>query len=225
MCVGDVAVPPIILASPDRLGTAERLLVDAGRRVGLDVTLLRYSHKRCQAGVDTGEVDALFLSAIPTNLAAYGFPRQGGGSLDAQRRATRVTVIWIKRARDDYDWNGQQLEGERPGMAVGVRSGFRMGRDAAEKLGFRAEESAANARQSLRQLQVGRVDAVLGIQQEYEAVLRMPEFKDLQVMTKPLAVVDYYAAVRRDLPPQQQSRADAWWHEIAKLRDTAPYRE
>lgn len=224
VCVGDIPVPPFILAQTDQQGITERLLVDAGRRAGLAVALLRHPHKRCQKEIDSGEVDALFLSAIPANLDAYGFPMRQG-ALDVSRRATRVTVVWIKRAADEFDWDGRALKGAGPSTLVAVRAGFRLGRVAAQGLGLQVDEAAFNAQQTLRKLQARRVDLVLAIQQEYESLLQLPEHGGLQALSRPLSNVDYYAVVRKNLPADQQAQVEAWWNEIGQLRDSAAYRE
>lgn len=223
VCVGDIAVPPFVLATPGRLGTAERLAIEAGRAAGLNVSLLRLPHRRCQLMVESGEADAVFLSAVPRNLERYGFPMREG-QVDAALRAARVRIIWVRRMDQSLSGEaaGLRVDGRPPAeLLVGIRSGFRFGAAQAEQLGMKLDDSAFHATQLLRKLQARRFDVVMSIYEEVAPLLEQPEFGDLVAVSPPLLQLDYYLAVRRELPAAAQQRVRRWWQAIGRLRDAS----
>lgn len=223
VCLPDLVAPPYLSGDPARPGIVERLLVDGGRRAGLDVQLLRSPAKRCAAELEGGVADASVAAAIATNRARFLFPLRDGQP-DVDRRLARIHMVWIKRADSTLDWDGQRLTGlgDEPPL-VGTRLGLGVAADAVRALGLTPDDAALSTRQLLAKLQARRIDLAVSLQYDAEYELRQPEFAGLAMLARPLRASNFYPVLRRSSSAAQLARAEAWWSEIARLRELPAY--
>lgn len=230
VCVTDLQVPPYLNNDPARPGVSERLLIDAGRRVGLTVELLRYPIRRCRLLFDGGALEAVIAAPIAANLLTAQFPMKEG-VVDAERRVVRLAVVWVKRNDSSLGWDGRQVTGLAPAAApplVGVRGSARFTTEAVQSLGLGVDDAALNSRQLLAKLAAGRVDLAIGLREDLEPLLRERERNAerpaLQMLAKPLLVSDFHVALRQGASEAERRLAEAWWTEIGRLRELPDYR-
>lgn len=222
VCLPDLVAPPYLGEDASRPGIVERLLVDGGRRAGLSVQLRRSPARRCVSELESGEADASVAASFADNLARYRFP-QREGALDVSRRLARINMVWIKRVDSVADWDGQRLTGLDGPPVVGTRLGMRFAAEALRVLGLTPDDAALSTRQLLAKLQARRIDLAVSLQYDAEYELRQPEFAGLVMLGKPLQVTSFYPVLRRLPSPAQLARAEAWWSEIARLRELPAY--
>ncbi|HLO93260.1 MAG TPA: hypothetical protein VK195_02995 [Burkholderiaceae bacterium] len=228
VCVGDVPVPPFLSGDPKHPGTTERLMIDAGRRVGLDVELLRWPARRCFEQMRLGKVEAGVGAAIAINMQEFdfpgfpGFPGSPGG--DPAMRVARAAIVLIKRRDAVVDWDGRQLEAP-PGrqLRVGARTGFRAAIEAVRRLGLELAPSSNQSLHVLRMLQLDRLDLAILVREEAQVLLARPEFSDLVQMDPPLLTTDFYVMTIRQLPAGQRQQVQRWWELMAQWRDLPAY--
>ena len=224
VCISDAAVPPLLNNDPANLGLAERVLMEAGREVGLSTILLRYPSARCRALMTTDQIDALVAAPTARNTADFEFPRKAG-AVDASRRLARINLVWVKRMDSPYEWQHGALVGGMPSaVLVGTRASLTAASEPLQALGFRVDPVAANTRQMLRKLAGKRIDLGLAIQEEVAAAMQDPALQDLVVLPQSFSSVDFYAAVRQQLSPEMRTKVEAWWSAIAHVRDLPKYR-
>lgn len=227
VCLPDLQAPPYLNNSAQRPGVTERLLLDAGEAAGLAVQLSRQPIRRCRQLLALGQVEAVLAAASPANQALGLFPLRQG-SADAQRRVAQLRLVWVRRAGSPLDWDGHQLLGRTPGAApllVGVRRSMEAAGELVQELGLRVDDGAFGTAQLLEKLAAGRVDLVLGLEEEMRQALRAPELRArLQLLPRPLRQLDFYAVLAPGLTPPARRLGERWWDEIARLRDLPPYR-
>lgn len=223
VCVGDVPVPPFLSGDPNHPGITERLLLDAGRQVGLQIELLRWPARRCYEQMRLGVVEAGVGAAVAANLQEFDFP--GGAQADPQFRIARTAILLVKRQDSAIVWDGRQLEGPGGGsLRIGARAGFRAGIEAIHRLGHELTPGPNQTVQLLRMLQVGRLDLAVVVQEEAETLLARREFSGLSVLAPPLLISDFYIMTIRQLPETQRQLVKRWWEQIAQWRDLPAYR-
>lgn len=221
VCVPDAPFPPYLNNDPARLGVAERLMVEAGRRAGLQIQFERLPYQRCAALVRSATLEALVAPAVAAESPGLLFPRRGT-ELDAQRLLARVALVWLKRPDSALQWDGRQVQGLEPGAAVGMRSGMVAGVGRLQELGLKVDASARDADQLLRMVSGGRVAAGVILEAELRGA---PEaLGDLRRLERPLLVEQYYAAASAQLTPAQPSQLAEWWRQIGLLRDSIALR-
>lgn len=224
VCLPDVAVPPYLSADPAHPGLIERRLVDAGRRAGLDVRLERMPSKRCIAQLERGQFEASIAAPIPANLARFLFPLLQGQP-DGTRRLARVNLVWVKRRDSALDWDGRQLSGSASSAPlVGTRLGMGVLAESVRDLGLPLDDAALGTQQLLAKLSAGRVELVLALEHEVAPLLAGPGHADLVMLARPRQTSSFYPVLRRSLGPAQLAQAQAWWAEIARLRELPDYR-
>lgn len=227
VCLPDLQAPPYLNNTPQRPGVTERLLVDAGAAAGLAVQLSRQPIRRCRQLLALGQIEAVLAAASPANQSLGLFPLRQG-SADVQRRVAQLRLVWVRRAGSPLDWDGRQLLGQAPASApplVGVRRSMEAVSELVQELGLRVDDGAFGTTQLLEKLAAGRIDLVLGLEEEMRQALRAEALRErLQLLPRPLRQLDFYAVLAPGLTPQERRLGERWWDEIARLRDLPPYR-
>lgn len=223
VCVGDVPVPPYLSGDASRPGVTERLMVDAGRQIGLQVELLRWPARRCFEQMRLGKVEAGVGAAIPANTQEFDFPGSPGG--DPQMRVARTSIVLVKRQDAVVNWDGRHLEMPHASPPrLGARAGFRAGTEAVRRLGLELTPGPNQALHVLRMLQLGRLDLAVLVHEEADALLARPEFSNLTQLEPPLLVSDFFVMTIRQLPEAQRQQVQRWWELMAQWRDLPAYR-
>lgn len=225
VCVTDLLLPPYLNADPAHLGVAERMLVDAGRQVGLSVQLLRYPMKRCGAMMDSDSADALLASPTPGNLARFEFPMKAG-AVDANRRLARINLVWVARADAAFDWNGHALAGSKASdsVLVGTHLGMPAAYERLQAQGFKVDATSSTIAQLMQKVMAGRIDLAVSLQEEVELALHDPALAPLVMLPRAFLTSDFYTVVRKPLAPEMREIVEAWWTAIGRLRELPDYR-
>jgi hypothetical protein len=220
VCLPDAAFPPYLLNDAKQLGLSERLMRDAGERAGLAVQFSRLPIARCRALVQQGQLDALIAPEAGAALPGLRFPRQSE-AVDPARRLVEVRFHWVQRSDAAWRWEAGALKAFPPDGRVGMRQGYLGGVNAVKALGLELEQSAVSAPQVLGMLRHGRVEAVAMMDMELEPALQQVGTAGLRVLSPPFLQERYYAATSQ---ASDAALAEAWWKQIALLRDTGAYR-
>ncbi|MBB2483860.1 hypothetical protein H5407_01325 [Mitsuaria sp. WAJ17] len=223
VCVGDVPVPPFLSGDASRPGIIERLMVDAGRQLGMQVELLRWPARRCFEQMRLGKVEAGVGAAVASNLQEFDFP--GNPSGDPQLRVARTAIVLIKRQDAVVHWDGQRLEMPHASpVRVGARAGFRAATEAVRRLGLEPTQGPNQPLHVLRMLQLGRLDLAVLVHEEASTLLARQEFSNLTQLEPPLLVSDFFVMTIRQLPEAQRQQVQRWWELMAQWRDLPAYR-
>lgn len=223
VCVGDVPVPPFLSGDANHPGVTERLMVDAGRQIGLQVELLRWPARRCFEQMRLGKVEAGVGAAIPSNMQEFDFP--GSPSGDPQMRVARTSIVLVKRQDAVVTWDGRRLEMPHASpMRLGARAGFRAATEAVRRLGLELTPGPNQSLHVLRMLQLGRLDLAVLVREEADTLLTRPEFSNLTQLEPPLLISDFYVMTIRQLPEAQRQQVQRWWELMAQWRDLPAYR-
>lgn len=220
VCVGDQPVPPYVLNDPKHLGRAERLLVEAGRSIGMNVMLQRYPNKRCRASLSSGDSDMTLGGPTPENLAEWRFPMKAGIP-DPDQAVAHINLIWVRRSDSQLDWDGKQLTGAPAGKAlvVGTRAGQLLATNALRHLSVQVDDTAHTPKQLLRKLVGNRVDLVLGLQEELEVALADPEVQSSVVLPRALRRNDYFAVISQLHLSANFATAERLWAAMGRMRN------
>ncbi|HEY8876360.1 MAG TPA: hypothetical protein VIN03_02280 [Roseateles sp.] len=220
VCLPDIDAPPYIHHDANRPGIFNRLLADAGREAGLQVTLLRLPSARCRQALARGEADAMPLPAIPTYLETMDFPIGPHGQLDSAARLGRIQFLLLRRRGEAADWDGQHLI--PAGIVVGVRRGVTTLTEKLQGLGVAFDDKASANEQLLAKLLAKRIDMAAMSREEYLALAAgQPAIEALPL---PLISTDLYLAVSRQLPEPTRERIAGWREQLSRLRDQPAYR-
>lgn len=223
VCVGDVPIPPYLGGDPKHLGVTERLMMDAGKQVGLPIELVYWPARRCFEQMRLGHLEAGIGAAIPTNLKEFDFPGSPEG--DPQMRVARTSIVLVKLQEADIRWDGRQLalpSGQKPRLSA--RAGFRAGIEAIHRLGLELTPGPNQSAQVLQMLKRGRLDLAVLVQEEADMLLARPEHAGLVRVEPPLLVTDFYVMTIHQLPQSQRQLVRRWWELMAQWRDLPAYR-
>jgi ABC-type amino acid transport substrate-binding protein len=220
VCLPDIDAPPFLHRDTSRPGIFNRLLIDAGREAGLQVTILRLPSARCRLALNTGEADAMTLPAVPAYLDELDFPLNPQGQPDVAARLGRLQFLLLRRRGEAaLDWDGVRLS--KPGLVVGIRRGVTTLVDRLHGLGVTVDDQAFAVDQLLAKLQARRIDLAAMSREEFAAA----KPSGIEALGQPLISTDLHLATGRRLASPLRERIAAWREQIARLRDLPAYRE
>lgn len=219
VCLPDIDAPPYMVRDTSRPGIFNRLLIDAGREAGLQVTILRLPSVRCRLALDTGEADTITLPPIPTHLDTLDFPLNAQGQADTTVRLGRIQFLLLRRRGEALGWDGVRLS--QPGLLVGVRRGVTTLVDRLKGLGVAVDDQAFSVDQLLAKLRARRVDLAAMSREEFQAA----NPAGIEALGQPLFSTDIHLAASRKLASPLRERIAAWREQIARLRDLPAYRD
>lgn len=196
------------------------MLIDAGRDVGLAVTVLRQPSARCRLGLTSGEIDAMPLPAIPLYMGDLDFPLGPQGQVDSGLRMARFQFVLVRRRGDVVEWDGLRFLPASP--VVGVRRGVSTLVQRLQGLGVTLDDKASANDQLLAKLLARRVDLAAMSREEFQALAASQPA--LEALSTPLISTDLHLAVARQLNGPVRERLQAWREQIARLRDSPAYR-
>jgi ABC-type amino acid transport substrate-binding protein len=220
VCLPDIDAPPYMYRDTSRQGLFNRLLVDAGREAGLQVTILRLPSARRRLALNSGEADAMPLPAVPAYLDELDFPLNTRGQPDAAARIGRIQFVLLRRRGETaLDWDGVRLSS--PGLVVGVRRGVTTLVERLRGLGVAVDDQAFANAQLLAKLQAGRVDLAAMSREEFAA----DPPAGVEALSQPLISTDVHLTTSRRLAGPLRERIAAWREQIVRLRDLPAYRD
>ena len=219
VCLPDIDAPPYMYRDTGRMGIFNRLLTDAGREAGLQVTILRLPSVRCRLALNTGETDTITLPPIPVYLDLLDFPLGPQGQPDSALRVGRIQFLLLRRRGEGLDWDGVRLS--NPKVVVGVRRGVTTLVERLQGLGVTVDDQAFAVDQLLAKLRAGRVDLAAMSREEFQAARP----SGIEALGQPLLSTDIHLAASRRLASPLRERIAAWREQIARLRDLPAYRD
>lgn len=215
VCLPDIDAPPYLYRAPERTGLLQRLLTEAGRDAGLQVSVLRLPSARCQLALNTGEAQAMPLPAEDAHLAQLDFPVGAQGQVDSAMRLARIQFLLLHRRGEAAGWDGRALSPAR--VVVGVRRGVATLVERLSGLGAALDDRATANDQLLAKLSVGRIDLAAMSREEFQALA--PGRPGIEALPQALIDTELHLAVSRRLSDAVRERLPAWRDRIARLRD------
>ena len=223
VCLPDSSIPPLIYSEPGHDGLIERLLVDAGRQVGLEVELQHAPPGRCLALLEGGSAEAALAPPTERNRKAVQFPMHGT-QLDAGKYLFHIRFLLIgRRGWQQTSWNGKSF-GSTPlqSLSVGTRRNFSAVIEFLGAQGVRVDAGAATQQQVLEMLVQRRFDLAALMDHELRREPELPT--GLVVLEPPLLSTAIFAVTGPQAWAEHSTRIEAWWNAIARLRDQPAYR-
>ncbi|WP_416761886.1 substrate-binding periplasmic protein [Roseateles sp. So40a] len=213
-CLPEAVMPPYLTNDAAHPGLLARLMVAAGREVGVEVQVQHFPLPRCMALLERNQVDA----TIGAPTASVGrFAHFPAGAAKADERIAHVKVVLVARAGEKVHLLGHGLPPDKAPV-VGVRRRTSTVSEPLAAMGYRIDQSTLNLRQSLGMLRLGRVDLVAAIREELEAEIRSSGMEGLTVVGPPVLEIDYFAGVSGKLWEADEELVKRWWAAMGRLR-------
>jgi hypothetical protein len=220
LCLPDSVIPPLTYNDPQRLGSAERLLIDAGREAGVKIEFLYAPPARCLALMERGEVEAGLAAYTQRNRRVLRFPMQGA-QVDARRSLFRARFLLLKRHDSALRWDGKTLSGTAEAVRpiVGTRRSSSAIIEHMRARGMQVDDSALSQRQLLDMLLLRRFELAAVMDHELRQQFPQGLPPELVLMTPPLLDTEIYAVPGSRTWTQQPQQVQAWWDAIGRLRE------
>jgi hypothetical protein len=225
LCLPDSVIPPLTYNDPQRLGSAERLLIDAGREAGVEIEFLYAPPARCLALMERGEVEAGLAAYTQRNRRVLRFPMQGP-QVDVRRSLFRTSFLLLKRSDSALRWDGKALSGaaEATRAIVGTRRSSSAIIEHMRARGMQVDDSALSQRQLLDMLLLHRFELAAVMDHELRQQFPQGLPPELVLLTPPLLDTAIYAVPGTRTWAQQPRQVQAWWDAIGRLREQPAYR-
>lgn len=222
MCYEDVEQRP--WSSPDGTGLNFELLRRVEKQLGERFVYAAKPWRRCIEELRLGTVDAAVAAAdakARRSFAAY--PLLPDGRADPARALYADSVNVYLRAGGQGSWDGHTLRA--PNQEVAVQSGYLVSAVLRER-GYRPRELVKSADDALRLLSTGIFDVAILQGAEASKLARSdPRFQGQVVQAaQPYWVLELHLAFNRNTYRRSPQRAEAIWHAIAAVRNSADYR-
>lgn len=222
MCYEDVEQRP--WSSPDGTGLNFELLRRVEKQLGERFVYAAKPWRRCIEELRLGTVDAVIAAADAKARRGFAvYPLLPDGSADPARALYADSVYVYLRAGGQGGWDGHTLRA--PNQEVAVQSGYLISTVLRER-GYRPRELVKSADDALRLLVNGMFDvAVLQGSEASRLARNDPRFQAHVVQAaQPYWVAELHLAFNRDTYRRNPPRADAIWHAITAVRNSAEYR-
>lgn len=222
-CVPAMAMPPYLSNDAARPGVVERLLMAAGKEVGVDVEVQYLPLPRCMAMLERGQVDAA-IGAPSHSVAKFAkFPVKDSKPHPAQSIA-RIKVVLVARADAREPWSPPTTRRAKgPAPVVAVRRKASTVIEPLTSFGFQVDESTLSLASALGMLRLGRVDYVAAMEDELVELEKTFNMDGLRIERPPVLQLDYYAGVSLARWASDKEVVERWWLTMARLRHTAAF--
>ena len=222
-CLADQSVPGY-MDSVTFTGVAERLALDAAKRVGIQVQFIVAPRARCRLMLTHGEAEVMALAPIPENLEIANFPLNSAGLADASKALVAMNIGIVRRRGDSYFWNGQRFVGRQPAL-VGIRRGGLAVQNALKSSGVAIDDAATNTALLLSKVEKERIDVAGGLSADLLALLPEDTSTGTLELVEPATAVQVvlYPAVAREFHLAHRRAIEDWWQVIGQLRPRPEY--
>jgi polar amino acid transport system substrate-binding protein len=205
---------------PDGSGSAGLLVAAAAREAGLELEFYSAPLARCRAEIGLNLVHAFPITPYAPDLAAIADYPMHGGAPDPARATMRARVLLYRRRGAAVTWDGARIGAlARP---VLVPSGSVMIPLFLKALGVPMDQNGQSMEINFVKLMAGRGEALAGIEDEGERLLRQPRFAGkIEALPQPLFEQTYYLAVAKDFHARNGPAVEAMWDAIGRLNQSA----
>lgn len=222
MCYEDVEQRP--WSSPDGTGLNFELLRRVEKQLGERFVYAPKPWRRCIEELRLGTVDAVVAAADAKGRRSFAaYPLLPDGRADPARALYADSVNVYLRVGGQGSWDGHTLRA--PNQEVAVQSGYLVSTVLRER-GYRPRELVKSADDALRLVSTGMFDVAILQGAEASKLARSdPRFQGLVVQAaQPYWVVELHLVFNRDTYRRSPQRAEAIWHAVAAVRNSADYR-
>ncbi|WP_135077511.1 transporter substrate-binding domain-containing protein [Terasakiella sp. SH-1] len=227
----DIENPPHYLGTGQTIqqgtpGLVVELLQHVGKRLGTPVKFERMPWKRGLLNLQKNRLNGLFNASYKKKRTTFAqYPLRYDGGPDASRALmVQRYMLYIKRGKQKFNWNGNVLDFHSPLKKVGIKTGYSIATDL-QKLGATVEE-ATNSEKNISKLIVERLIAYADLENMVDHYLaRNPEkAQQVEKVEPPLRTKPYYLIFSQEFYRRYPDFAENFWDEIARFKQTDEYR-
>ncbi len=205
---------------PDGSGSAGRLVAAGARAAGFELEFYSAPLARCRAEAELNVVHGFPMTPYLPNVLPYVRYPMRKGQPDAARATLRARIMLYQRSGGAVTWNGRRIGGlVRP---VLVPSGSLAMIDVLRKAGAPMDEQGRSLQANLSKLLAGRGDAAVGVWDEGERLLALPEFAGkIEMLPLPVFEQAYFLIVTKAFYAENGPAVETMWNTIGRLNQTA----
>jgi len=205
----------------DQPGIAVEQILSMGKRLNLDITLIRVPWKRGLRMLEQGKIDGLFNSSFKEERQKYGRYPLLNNKPDKRRRSYSNSYSLFIHKDNDIHWDGNIFS--HTNFTVFVPLGFSVAGDLTNQ-GVTVTETSRLFK-NLKLLNMRRIDAVALLSSSGDAYIRKYP-KDMANVVKlepPLVHKDYYLILSHQFFEAQSKLSERIWDTMGELRESKEY--
>ncbi|WP_426104158.1 hypothetical protein [Massilia sp. TSP1-1-2] len=206
---------------PDGGGSVGKLVEAGARAAGFELEFYAVPLARCRAEAEVNVVHAFPMTPYIPNVLPYARYPMRHGVPDAARATMRARIMLYQRSGGPVTWNGRRVGGlVRP---VLVPSGSLAMIDVLRKIGAPMDEQGRSLHANLSKLLAGRGDAAVGVWDEGERLLALPEFAGkIEMLALPVYEQAYFLVVTKAFYAEHGPAVETMWDTIGRLNQNPP---
>jgi polar amino acid transport system substrate-binding protein len=208
---------------PDGSGSVGRLVAAGAMVAGFELEFYAAPLARCRAEAEINVVHGFAMTPYLPDVLPYARYPMRHGVPDATRATMRARIMLYQRTGGPVTWNGRQVGGlVRP---VLVPSGSLAMIEVLRKIGAPMDEQGRSLHTNLSKLLAGRGDAAVGVWDEGQHLLSLPEFAGkIEMLPMPVFEQAYFLVVTKAFYADNGPAVEAMWNTIGRLNQTPPRR-
>jgi polar amino acid transport system substrate-binding protein len=220
VCAMDVDYPPF--GKVDGTGHLQYLLRQTAAAMRLPVERHIAPRRRCLEEIKSGVADAMASAYSPARAETAVFPMQAG-AIDASKAMGVMTYHLYRRTGSGLDWDGARFRDLGSGR-LGIQAGFIFITDRFTQLGVPYDDGAKALEPTLAKLAAGRVEGVVGMKEEADALVAAQYRGQIERTGKLFEQTPVYLMVSRQFYSQNPKLVERLWQQMRVYRGTADYR-
>jgi polar amino acid transport system substrate-binding protein len=208
--------PPYFLGAdsvePRAPGATVELIRDIAAAAGCAVVSVRLPPLRLRLALGSGEIDAMLMDAVDSDLADFALPQLSSGKLDADRAMRMYTVVFV-RARDmiPSDTDPRVYFASR---RLGTNNGASLAAQL-RKQGFTIDDGGHDGPRNLEKLARGRIDgyaATMVSPTRMDAYIAARFGKQLLRLEQPLRIHHFWLGFSKRYYERNRTQVEAMWN-------------
>ena len=198
------------------------LMEAAAAKAGAKLEIVALPWKRCLGGVEDKSMDGAIAASFKDDRAKYAVYPTVGDKLDENKRLHTEEYSLYRAKGSNLSWDGTNFSNLTG--SVGAQRGYSI-IDNLKKSGAKVDEGGALAKDNMKKLVGGQVQAVALTTQEGDLLLASTEFSGkAEKVTPPLIQKTYYTIFGKEFYSKNTKIVDSLWSQMATVRESKDYK-
>ncbi len=220
LCHDDADSAPWLVKNSKGLNIV--LMEAAAAKTGAKLEIVALPWKRCLGAVEDKSIDGAIAASYKDDRAKFAVYPTVGDKLDEGKRLHTEEYSLYRAKGSNISWDGTKFSNLTG--SVGAQRGYSI-IDNLKKSGAKVDEGGALAKDNMKKLVGGQVQAVALTTQEGDLLLATTEFSGkAEKVTPPLIQKTYYTIFGKEFYSKNTKIVDSLWSQMATVRESKDYK-